>query len=235
MSLTTIDKYLNLVHTRPQSFTQGKLKIITNKSILMKYENQNKCDLGLLYESTYHLLVKDLVSDGNSYFAYERIIKQNSDNAVVTIPIYQGKFVLLNQFRHSMRDYQLCFPRGFGEPNLSINENAIKELREELGVNVLSCSVIGKVIADSGLCGEKVNICLCKITKPKLMYNYEGINNIKITNTEELVSLINSEKLMMAILFLPLAYILHKRILNIIIYNSNPSVMPFSFVKSLFT
>ena len=38
MSLTTIDKYLNLVHTRPQSFTQGKLKIITNKSILMKYE-----------------------------------------------------------------------------------------------------------------------------------------------------------------------------------------------------
>lgn len=105
MSLTTIDKYLNLVHTRPQSFTQGKLKIITNKSILMKYENQNKCDLGLLYESTYHLLVKDLVSDGNSYFAYERIIKQNSDNAVVIIPIYQGKFVLLNQFRHSMRDY----------------------------------------------------------------------------------------------------------------------------------
>lgn len=67
------------------------------------------------------------------------------------------------------------------------------------------------------------------------MYNYEGINNIKITNTEELVSLINSEKLMMAILFLPLAYILHKRILNIIIYNSNPSVMPLSFVKSLFT
>lgn len=195
MSLTTIDKYLNLVHTRPQSFTQGKLKIITNKSILMKYENQNKCDLGLLYESTYHLLVKDLVSDGNSYFAYERIIKQNSDNAVVIIPIYQGKFVLLNQFRHSMRDYQLCFPRGFGEPNLSINENAIKELREELGVNVLSFSVIGKVIADSGLCGEKVNICLCKITKPKLMYNYEGINNIKITNTEELVSLINSEKI----------------------------------------
>mgnify|MGYP007069815504 FL=1 len=55
MSLTTIDKYLNLVHTRPQSFNQGKLKIITNKSILMKYENQNKCDLGLLYESTYHL------------------------------------------------------------------------------------------------------------------------------------------------------------------------------------
>ena len=27
------------------------------------------------------------------------------------------------------------------------------------------------------------------------MYNYEGINNIKITNTEELVSLINSEKI----------------------------------------
>ena len=67
----------------------------------------------LLYESTYHLLVKDLVSDGNSYFAYERIIKQNSYNAVVTIPIYQCKFVLLNQFRHSMRDYRnvLCKKR----------------------------------------------------------------------------------------------------------------------------
>lgn len=87
----------------------------------------------LLYESTYHLLAKDLVSDGNSCFAYERIIKQNPDNAVVIIPIYQGKFVLLNQFRHSMRDYQLCFPRGFGEPNLSINEMPLRSCVRELG------------------------------------------------------------------------------------------------------
>lgn len=104
-------------------------------------------------------------------------------------------FVLLNQFRHSVSDYQLCFPRGFGEPNISINEKAVKELREELGADVLSCSIIGKVIADSGLCGEKINVCLCKITQPKLKYNYEGINNIKIISTEELVALISSEKI----------------------------------------
>lgn len=68
MSLTTINKYIDLVHTRPLSFTQGKLKIITNKNILIEYEKQNQCDLGLLYESAYHLLVKNLVSDGNIFF-----------------------------------------------------------------------------------------------------------------------------------------------------------------------
>lgn len=94
MSLTIINKYIDLVHTRPLSFAQGKLKIITNKNILIEYEKQNQCDLGLLYESTYHLLVKNLLSNGN-IFLYERILKQNPDNAVVIISMYQYDFCFI--------------------------------------------------------------------------------------------------------------------------------------------
>lgn len=195
MSQKTIDKYLDLLQTRPHSFIQGQLEIILNRNTLIDFERKHQCELGLLYESSYHLLVKDLVSDGKKIFAYERIIKQHSNNSVVIIPIYQNSFVLLNQFRHSMRKKQLCFPRGFGEPDISVEANAIKELHEELGVDVHSCSVIGHVVADSGLCGEKANICLCKITKPLLKYNYEGINSIEIVDFKEMSSYIKTGKI----------------------------------------
>lgn len=195
MPIKTIDKYLKLIKERPSDFSKGKLEIITDKNAILKYEKENNCDLGLLYESPYHLLVKDLVKDGDNFFTYERVLKKNPSNAIVIIPKYKDKFVLLNQFRHSIRNYQLCFPRGFGEPNISVEENAYKELKEELGVKTLSYQLLGKVVADSGLCGEKVSICLCDITKPILKNNYEGINDIKIVNFRDFTSLINTEKI----------------------------------------
>lgn len=193
MSEITIDKYLCLMEERPKEFDDGKFKIIDNKQILMEYEKENKCNLGVIYESEYHIIIKELVCD-NGICEYERILNRNTGSAVVIIPIYKDKFVLLNQFRHAIRDYQLCFPRGFGEKNLSSYENSKEEIKEELGCDILSNRMIGTIIADSGICGERVCVHLCEITQPQTMLNYEGIKNIQCVNKEELRLLINSGK-----------------------------------------
>lgn len=194
MSEITIDKYLCLMEERPKEFGDGKFKIIDNKQILMEYEKENKCNLGVIYESEYHIIIKELVCD-NGICEYERILNRNTGSAVVIIPIYKDKFVLLNQFRHAIRDYQLCFPRGFGEKKLSSYENSKKEIKEELGCDILSNRMIGTIIADSGICGERVCVHLCEITQPQTMLNYEGIKNIQCVNKEELRLLINSGKI----------------------------------------
>lgn len=89
----------------------------------------------------------------------------------------------------------MCFPRGFGEKNLSSYKNSKKEIKEELGCDILSNRMIGTIIADSGICGERVCVHLCEITQPQTMLNYEGIKNIQCVNKEELRLLINSGKI----------------------------------------
>ena len=195
MSLATVSRYLDFIKARSEEFVAGDIEIITDKQTMLEFEKEHQCDLGFLYESPYHILLKDLVRSENRIFAYERILKQHTGNAVVVIPIYEDNFVLLKQFRHSMRDFQLCFPRGFGEPDISTAENACKEISEELGCSVISCEIIGKTVADSGMCGEKVSICLCRITKPVLKFDYEGIKNIELVSFSELTELIRQDKI----------------------------------------
>lgn len=191
MSEQSINKYFDLIKERPYDFIGDEIHIITDRNKLIQYEYENNCDLGLIYESPYHILVKDLVCSGNKIFVYERILKKNPNNAVVTIPVYNGKFVLIKQFRHALRDFQICFPRGFGEQEISVVENAKKELSEELGCEILSCDVLGKVIADSGICGDKVSICVCDISKPNIYLGYEGIKSIKLLSLNEIVELVD--------------------------------------------
>ncbi len=192
MSKNTLDKYFSLIQKRPFEFKGNEIKIITERATLEEYEYKNNCDLGLIYESAYHILLKDLVIENNIIFPYERILKQSPYNSVVMIPMFENKFILLKQYRHSMRDFQLCFPRGFGEPNITIIENAKKELYEELGCNLNHVHKFGEVVADSGICGEKVSVLLCQITAPILKKDYEGIKEIKFFEFDELISLIKS-------------------------------------------
>jgi ADP-ribose pyrophosphatase len=51
------------------------------------------------------------------------------------MPIQDKKVILLRHFRHETREWFWEFPRGFGEPGLSGEKNAEKELMEEIGLS----------------------------------------------------------------------------------------------------
>ena len=181
-------RYVELMRTRPEQFQQNEmLTIETELEKICAYERAHGRTIGVCYDSPYSMMVVDLVRDGNgNCYPYERIIPKATGFAVVCVPVWKGKFVLLKQFRHAMRTFQFAFPRGYGEDGLSGEENARKELREELGARVLSVKEAGTVVADSGLSGNRVKIYRCEIEEPQLKKDYEGICEIKLATETEL-------------------------------------------------
>lgn len=169
------------------------LKIITDYDVLVDYAERNNKDIGFIYQSGYNTFVVDLVENASGeLFTYERIIKTNMGNSVVIVPVKDDKYVLLKQFRHALGDYQIAFPRGYGEDGLSIEENARKELSEELNTTASFVNHIGTVVADSGICGERVNVVLCRIDEIVVDGVYEEIKEYMLLTEEEIDGFIAS-------------------------------------------
>lgn len=192
------EKYLAIVEADGPVRASGPedpaaLRIVTDRAAVLQYEaSAEGRPIGIAYSSPYNQLLVDLVEDGQGRrFAYERVIPA-AKNAVVIVPRFEGDFVLLRQFRHALRDYQLCFPRGYGEPGVSACDNAEKELFEELKVRPLGpMRHLGSVVADSGLSGGRVEVFACDVPAPSPDAGYEEIDGCIIappTELEELVA-----------------------------------------------
>ena len=123
--------YLDLAEERPELFkASSRLQIIMDYESVQQFERNTDKKIGVVYRSAYNLLVVDLVENmKGERFAYERLIPAVKKGAIVSIPVYDDKFVLLKQYRHAMRAFQYAFPRGFGEEGLSAEE--ISDIFEE--------------------------------------------------------------------------------------------------------
>ena len=191
----SIDLYFELMKERPYLFKESEIiKIEMNKKELEKYERENNRSLGLLYRSKFNMLLVDLIKGGTGYYAYERIVPTSVGSAIVILAKYDNKFVLLKQYRHAIRDYQYALVRGFGEDNTSGEDNAKKELKEEIGAEVLKSEFLGKVASDSGLTSGIVEIYYCEITEPKLR-GEEGIKKIELYTKSELSEKIRNKEI----------------------------------------
>lgn len=189
--------YLELINARPELFTNNDLmRIETNPEIIQKFIERTGKQVGVVYESEFNIFLVDLIElhDG-SMITYERIVSTIQSGAVVVIPIFQGKFVLLKQFRHAMRNIQYAFPRGFAERSKSAQENAHTEIKEEVGADILSIKHLGDVIADSGLSGNAVSVFVAEITKPKNINLSEGIQDLVYLSQDELNDWIRKQKI----------------------------------------
>jgi len=187
--------YLELINLMPQYFKKGLLDIIIDENEIDEYYRMTKKKLGVVYKSEYHYMVVDLVRNGigGRNFAYERLLPRNPVGSVVIIPIYQGSYVLLRQFRHALRKEVLAFPRGFGEHSVSAEKNAIKELQEELGVtDILKLRRIGKIAPDSGSQGIEADTFICEINQPQIKSGYEEILCLEILSPQQIWKAINS-------------------------------------------
>lgn len=169
--------YLKLASERPAEFAQDQaLEIVFDRDVVASFANRTGSTIGVAYRSNYNILIVDLVRDGaGRLFPYERLLPASTGTSVVVVPILQGDFILLDQFRHSLRSRQYAFPRGYGEDGLSATENAKKELREELGACALSTRTVGNVIANSGISGDEAAVVLCDISDCEFKPGYEEI------------------------------------------------------------
>ena len=191
-------KYQALMRERPALFAPSELlEIVTSLDAVCRFEAETPGrKIGVLYESPFSLLAVDLVRDRTGrLFCYERILPAQPRGAVVAVPVFEGKYVLLRQFRHALRAEQYCFPRGFGEPGIPAGDNVRKELKEEIGADVLSARRLGAVSGDSGLTGGMAEVYLCRIDRPCARQEEEGILEVLLLSPGELRQWIREGKI----------------------------------------
>lgn len=194
-----LELYQELIMERPNLFdnTNSSYRIVLNKEQMKIYEQENKRKLGVVYKSAYNMMLVDLVEDdGGNFFPYERIVPSANGIPVVVIPVLKDRsFLLLRQYRHAIRREQFAFPRGFGENGIQGEENARRELFEEIGAEVNSMQFLGKVIADSGLSSSEASVYLAEINESKNEYYSEGIREIISLSEEKFSEMVRFGKI----------------------------------------
>ncbi len=182
-----LEAYFSLMESRPLLFADSPLlPLEKDPEAIRDFTARTGKKIGVLYRSGYNMLVTDLIRPQNGEpYVYERVIPTGPEG-VVAAAVYQGKFLLLRQFRHAFRQFQYAFIRGCGEEGLSPEENAAKEIVEEVGAGVLDCRFLGEVSPDSGLTAGTARVYLCRINRPSLRAGYEGIREMVLLDPEEL-------------------------------------------------
>ncbi len=190
-AINCIDEYFSVMEERPHLFKASKeYRIVFDRGIIEKYQRDNNIKTGVLYRSKYNILVVDLVEGEGGLYTYERIIPASKNNAVVCVPVMDGKLMLLEQYRHPIREKMLCFPRGFGEDGEEAPENAKKELYEETGAVAKSCIYLGEICPDSGLTSCRCDVFVCEIDGYEPACFSEGIIDVKLYDASTLKEMI---------------------------------------------
>lgn len=158
-------KYKQLIKERPELFKNisGGIEIITDEQLISRIEKDLTIDIGIIYQDEYMMLIKDLVrfSDG-SLGPYTRVYHKNRGGVSVFV-VCEDKILLLKHFRHSLRSWMWETPRGFGEAGQTTEQNALRELHEEIGVVPMDIVLLGTIFPDAGIVGERITLYCARI------------------------------------------------------------------------
>jgi ADP-ribose pyrophosphatase len=112
---------------------------------------------------------------------------------VVILPRYRGDVVLIRHFRHSTRRWHLEVPRGFGTPGANPEDDARRELLEEIGVVATAVGSLGDMYPDTGQSGTQVHLFYAEVDDaPMVGAEDEGIDVVRLVPPAELAALIGA-------------------------------------------
>jgi ADP-ribose pyrophosphatase len=110
--------------------------------------------VGIVYRDQYRMVLRDAVRFPNGLLGtYVRIVRDGVPGVIV-FPVYQGQILLIRHFRHSTRTWHIEVPRGYGEEGSSGEENALRELKEEIGATISHLVSLGQAYPDTGALSE---------------------------------------------------------------------------------
>lgn len=124
-------------------------------------------DIGVVFEDPYFFIVRDLVQFPNGRMnGYARVLSHanlNGGRGVVVLPEYEGRIMLLHQYRHPTRQWHYEVPRGYGEANIPAAENARKEVLEETGGEIADLQELGELYNNTGFEGGAVSLFYARL------------------------------------------------------------------------
>ena len=204
------ERYINLIIDRPELFKNidGGIEIITDEKLILDVERKYNTSIGIAYEDEYLILLKDAVRLNDGVIGpYIRAYHKNSGGVAILV-ICDGKILLINHFRHSLRRWIWETPRGFGECGQSAEQNVARELSEEIGVVATRIEKLGNLVPDAGIIGETINLYCAHITpNSKIMIDkHEGIKTTSFFTKEQLKEAILNGEIIDGITIASLTY-----------------------------
>lgn len=195
-----ITRYLDFAKENPRLFGgDGPLEIILDEDRLRTWESENGAELGIVSESGFNLLVRDLVKgDDGRLFGYERVLSPSGSSlrGAVCATRCGSKYLLHQIYRHAPRAWRLEMPRGFAEPGERGMDVAARELAEEAGLAGCRASRLGHVECDTGLVGGGAEIWLVEADREPSAVTAgardEGIERYVLVDSAELLGLVRS-------------------------------------------
>lgn len=195
------ERYFELMQNMPELFENPKgcpIQILLTAEEIEKAETVTGRSAGIMYEDGYIYLLRDAVQWGNgSYGTYIRVVHKNQHGGTAVLPVTdEGKIILTRHFRHSTRKFYYEIPRGFLEKGLTKEENARKELKEEINATEAQMHYLGEVLPDGGMIGTSSALFLAKVPACQLKVNdeLEGITTILELSCEEITEkILNGE------------------------------------------
>lgn len=198
--------YLELLRTRPDAFRNSgeeSIRICLEESEIKSAEQAMRWtvrgesveawgSVGVLYADVFYKLVKDAVEfpDGKMG-TYIRMMDANAEcRGVAILPEYDGKFILIRQYRHATRKYHLAIPRGFGSPGVLSSVNAMREIKEEIGCEVDEITGLGSLHPDTGILSGEVELFHAKVSGTPVAQKSEGVEDIMFVNEKTLANMI---------------------------------------------
>lgn len=197
-----LDAYLAFARSRPDLFTNPPgaiIRILLDPAEIQQVEAdvvtrlrsrglpEEWARVGIVYRDQYMTLLRDAVQfpDG-SLGTYIRFVDWGDGvPGVIVLPNYRGNVVLERHFRHATRTWHLELPRGFGAPGLSPEENARRELEEEIGAVVARLESLGMVYPDAGASTENDALFYAEIESYTVPEEHEAISELLLVTVDE--------------------------------------------------
>jgi len=209
-----LNRYLELMHEHPELFRNlgepGEIKIIHDPDrirteqkriqaeLRAKGRPEHYIEIGVLSEDQWLWTVRDLVEFPDGYVGgYIRTINRTSSGDggfnVVLMCARGDQVLMIRKFHHEERQWSWEFPRGFGEPGLTAEENAQKELEEEIGTRAARLTLLTNVVEEKG--GTAVFYAEIAPGQKIILEAGEGIADYRWVSLVELDELVEQGKL----------------------------------------
>ena len=172
---------------------RGEIEIILDKKAISEIEKKTGRKVGVIGEDTYWLWINDAVKfPSGKQGVYGRILWRQSltgPTGVAVMALLPNAKILLNcNFRHATRSWEYELPRGGVQPNETIEEAALREVREETGMVIDKLHLLGHMAPDSGVMNTIVPVFLAEVIAEEKATpeDSEAIDAVESFTVEEL-------------------------------------------------
>jgi ADP-ribose pyrophosphatase len=193
--MSTRADYFAFAKAHPKQFvnpTEGGFTILMNEAEIREAEAsvaqrlQAKglptewAQVGIVYQDQYGMILRDAVRfPGGALGTYIRFLGNvDGGPGAIVLALYQDHVLLVRRFHHATRTWHLEIPIRLGVKNLSGEENARRELAEEIAATATLLVPMGSLEEGPGLTGSPAELFYADIESYREGNTREGITEV---------------------------------------------------------